>query len=63
MGRTYPVLILISVEDTLRVLQRYGETKRMNCLNPYSSGRYSPSIGWGDRSSESPHYRASDYEI
>ena len=37
------VLILVLMEDTLRVAQEDGTYKEGECLNPCSNGRYSQS--------------------
>ena len=38
------VLILIVVEDALREIKKYRKNRKIISLNPYCSGRCSPSI-------------------
>ena len=44
METTNSVLILVLMEDTLRVLLNFVMMKVLRCLNPCSNGRYSQSI-------------------
>ena len=46
METTNSVLILVLMEDTLRVLLNFVMMKVLRCLNPCSNGRYSQSSVW-----------------